>query len=145
MSHKKINVVFSIPTYDSFDTYIPVTRITYAQLEQLQQSISCATLPKDSCLTSMSIKFIDSMSFLAGGSRRNRITERDLTLEISDLFYLADTNHRLLCSNCKKKGEHAMIRHCANILPNGGCRDEFMRRTLGAALFPKLYAKENQK
>ena len=34
---------------------------------------------------------------------------------------------------------------CINKIRFGECRDEFIRQTVGATLFPKLYATENQK
>lgn len=145
MTARNINVIFYIPDYDCFDTHIHVTHITDAQLEQLQKSVSTAKLPADSCLTSISTKFIESMSFMNGGARRDRIAEHNRTLEISNLFYLKNKNHQTPCGKCTNKDERSLMRHCAKNLRAGKCQDEFMRSTLGATLFPKLYITENQK
>jgi hypothetical protein len=41
--------------------------------------------------------------------------------------------------------ETGKIKRCARNLKNGKCLDEFIRNTLGVALFPEHYAKDKQK
>lgn len=146
MPQKKIDVVFDIPDYDDFSVMVPITRISAAQLKQLQESVACAQLPADACPSSMSVKYEDHMSFLAGGARRNRIAGRRRVLTISDLFFLREFDRvTQACGRCHSKNTIAMMRHCATNLRTGKCKDEFMRKTIGAVLFPRFYAKEKQK
>lgn len=146
MSQRKIDVVFYVPGYDEFGTTIPVTRITPAQLTQLQESVANATLPADACPTCLSLTYTDEMSFLIGGARQNKVSDKHRNLQISNLFYLAEfDDKRLTCDNSKIKSETRTTKRCATNLRNGKCRDEFMRRTIGAVLFPNLYSNEKQK
>lgn len=142
MPQRKISVVFYAPDYE-IRVFVPVTRITPDQLKQLQQNIANAKLPSDSCICSLSIKYQDEMSFLDGGARRDHITGRRHTLEISDLFYLKE-NAPACCAHSFRT-DSGFMHNCARNLRAGRCRDEFMRNTIGAALFPALYGKDKQK
>lgn len=147
MPQKKIDVVFHVPHYDdNIGTSVRITRITPAALRQLQESVANATLPDDACPASLSIRYEDEMSFLDGGARKNKTTGRRRTVTICNLFYLAQYRGKCpACGNAGAKSELALTRHCATNLRAGRCRDEFMRRTLGAALFPQFYLNEKQK
>lgn len=149
MQQRKIDVVFYIPPFysDGFGTRIPLTRVTPGQLKQLQESVANATLPlTNACPTSMTIRYEDQMSFLYGDARKEKISGRRRVLEISDLFYLAEYGtHCPACGDKKIKSELAATKYCAKNLRMGRCRDEFMRNTIGAALFPQFYAKDKQK
>lgn len=146
MPQRKIDVLFYVPNYDDFGTTIPVTRITTAQLKQLQESVANAKLPTDSCISSLSVKYQDEMSFLIGGARYNHMAKRHRTVEISNLFWPRDT-HITPCAPHRHPTHslHKTMRVCAYNLRTGKCKDAFMRNTIGAVLFPKLYAKDKQK
>lgn len=143
MPQRKIDVVFYVPNYDDFGTTIPVTRITAAQLAQMQENVVNAKIPATSCINSITMTYMDRISFLDGGRRCNRQTGRCRELEIKDLFWLSDG--KFACGTCRQKNDIAMMRHCAHNLRAGRCRDAFMRNTIGAVLFPALYAKDKQK
>ena len=54
---------------------------------------------------------------------------------------------RYTCTKCKMDAENHSrnMEKCADCIVSGKCRDEFMRQTVGATLFPELYATKNQK
>lgn len=142
MPQRKINVVFYAPDY-GIRVSVPVTSITPTQLKQLQKNIANATLPSDTCINSLSIKYQAEMSFLDGGARRDHITGQRHTLEISDLFYLK--KNAPACCTDSFITDSGFMHNCARNLRAGKCRDEFMCKTIGAVLFPKFYATQKQK
>lgn len=144
---KKIEVIFCVPDYydDCCSTNIPVTKITPAQLKQCQKAVANARRPADACPYSITVEYTDRMSFTNGGMRSSRLVERRRILQISDLFYSYDKSQQTKCGICMNKIEEKLTAHCARNLRAGKCQDEFMRRTLGATLFPRLYANEKQK
>lgn len=94
----------------------------------------------------MSIDFHDTMSFgcMPGRGARYR------ALDLSNQFYFYEVSDNKTPAPCMPDGkapktENAMLRACAHKLRCGKCRDEFIRNTLGAALFPQHYANEKQK
>lgn len=142
---RKINVFFSKESYDGFDTLIPIAAISPAQLKQLQETIANETIPAAACPTCIEMKYNDTISFLDGGARCDKMACRRRTLEISDLFYLAPTSKKIACTNQRVKSEISALKKCAQNLRTGKCHDEFMRRTLGAILFPRLYTAQKEK
>lgn len=147
-STKKIGVFFThyLP-YDTMPhTYIGLGQITPDQLDTILDEFAKNASRPHTCIKTMSIEFTDSQSFgrLPGNEKRNR------TLALSNMFYfydVTDSKDYAPCMIGKKQPqtEDAMVRACANNLRCGKCRDEFIRRTLGAALFPQFYAKDKQK
>lgn len=143
----QISVNFcTYPQYEPFpDTVINLGEINTAQLNQLMDAAANNPRQSHQCITEMNIKFSDRISFdTTWGARRRRM------LELSNLFYLYDVRNPKFRAPCIT-GEHlpqtsdAMIRTCAHNLRCGNCRDEFIRKTLGAMLFPQHYANEKQK
>ena len=144
MAPRKIDVIFHINAQgNDFGRDFPISRITPAQLNALMETIANAKRPADACPTNISVKYEDRRSFLNGGMCTNSLSERRRILEISDLFWTSNGNIR--CHDCTHKDELAMMRRCAHNLRAGKCRDAFMRDTFGRVLFPRVYAKDNQK
>lgn len=49
------------------------------------------------------------------------------------------------CTENRPHCQNDMLQMCAHNLRCGKCQDEFIRRTLGAALFPQFYAKAKKR
>lgn len=49
------------------------------------------------------------------------------------------------CQKYLLRNAPQMTKMCAHNLRTGKCQDEFMRQTIGAIMFPKLYGKDKQK
>ena len=65
------------------------------------------------------------------------------------LFGLANMQ-KTICQPAQGKliytqSKYDMLRRCFNNLRCGDCQDEYVRKTIGAVLFPQHYAKEKQK
>lgn len=145
---QKISVNFcnSLPYDDYPYTCINLGQIDTAQLNKLLAEFAKNTSRPHTCIQTMHIDFSDTMSFgkLPGSCNRYR------TLDLSDMFYFYDAKDKTTHAPCmagkrQPKTEDAMVRACANNLRCGKCRDEFIRRTLGATLFPQKYLIEKQK
>ena len=145
---QKINVNFNnyLP-YDSIPyTCINLGQVTSAQLNAILTEFAKNTSRPHTCIQTMNIEFSDSVSFgrIPGSGKRHR------NLELSNMFYFYDVNDAKTHAPCmagrkQPQTEDTMVKACANNLRCGKCRDEFIRRTLGIALFPQKYSNENQK
>ncbi len=145
---QKINVNFC--TYRQYDDF-PCTNINLGQIDTIQLNKLLAEFKKNTsrphtCIQTMHIEFGDIMSFgkMPGCHKRYR------DLDLSDMFYFYDVNNTKTHAPCmagkrQPQTEDAMTRACAHNLRCGKCCDEFIRRTLGATLFPQKYSNQKQK
>ncbi len=144
------------PIYVNFCTYLPYENVPYtciymgeintAQLNALLDAFAKHSNQLHTCIQTMSVDFSDKMSFgrMPGMGRRYR------SLDLSNLFYFYDVcspKFRAPCMTGARlpQTSDAMMHACAHNLRCGKCRDEFIRETLGATLFPQHYANEKQK
>ncbi len=74
------------------------------------------------------------------------------TLDIQSLFnmpkaYANEDAHPMPCvmTNCSKLSKKKRAKICAAKLAAGRCMDEYMRRTVGAILYPQHYATQKVK
>lgn len=91
------------------------------------------SIPDNSCIQNLSWTSYDTRDI-------SGFTTRGITI---DNLWKNNTARQLKCHNCRlEKGDIArrMIL-CAKNLREGKCTDTFMRRTIGAALFPQFYGK----
>lgn len=150
MSEKTPQISVNFCTYMEYEP-IPQTSITLgeintAQLNQLMDDLKTNFGQSHKCIDNMTVNFSDRFSLYAGlgAGRRNR------NLILSNLFPFYDAcnpKFRAPCITGERlpKTSDAMTRTCAENLRCGKCRDEFIRKTLGAVLFPQHYANEKQK
>lgn len=120
--------------------------ITLTQAHKILDKFEKNTSRPYNCIQTMDIEFNDTVPYgrLPGFSHRNRV------MNLSNMFYFYDVNDETTHAPCmagkkQPKTEDAMVRACANNLRCGKCTDEFIRKTLGVALFPKFYAQDKQK
>jgi len=147
MSKQKQNICVNFRNYLPYDnipyTYIPLGKITDDQLQTILNAFEKNTSRPHTCIQTMSIDFHDTMSF----GRMPGLGTRYRDLDLANLFYFYDKRKPAPCIAGGKtpQTEDAMLRTCAHNLRCGKCRDEFIRKTLGAVLFPQHYANEKQK
>lgn len=150
MSKKSPQISVNFCTYMPYerfpDTRINLGEINTAQLNGLMDALAKNSGQKHDCVKTMSVDFSDTMSFgrMPGDGRRYR------SLDLSNLFYFYDVDAPKFRAPCitgarLPQTSDAMMRTCAHNLRCGKCRDEFIRKTLGVALFPQYYANEKQK
>lgn len=145
MSEKDIPVKFIVtdaydPEFSSFEQEIG--KISHTDLEWLMSELSNEqnTVKPNSCVRTMSIQHIDTANFGVTPFRN----KRNQSVEISNIFYFTDTKPK--CTKISHGAdEEVKMNTCYKNLAEGKCCDEFIRRTLGATLFPQHYAKDKQK
>lgn len=121
-----------------FDTVTLLTLTTEEKKKNLYAALKAEdSLPKNSCIQKLSMRYSETIDF-------NKIDGRGI--HIDPLWYNGATKPLSCAPKCAGICDIRTRMHiCAENLKTGKCRDEFMRRTLGAALFPKLYTTEKQK
>lgn len=147
MNKKNIPVNFVVTDqYNTeFDTFIQkMGKISLQDLDFLMTEFSDPKnrIAANSCAKTISLEHRDTVNYGSNPFNKRRIR----TLEISNIFYFDHTTP--MCAPHKRSAytctEQKMAICCKN-LRDGKCCDEFMRRTLGAVLYPQHYAKDKQK
>lgn len=150
-NHKKIDVSFinrlPFDDYDCPSTNIHMGQITSSQLNAILAEFKKNAPSAHACIKTMLFEFKDCGNF---DWPLERTPTRFSQLNLSDMFPSYDFDTDRITAPCmigKKRPQtkDAMVNACANNLRCGKCREEFIRRTLGAALFPQFYAKDKQK
>ncbi|MBQ2017578.1 MAG: hypothetical protein II208_03590 [Alphaproteobacteria bacterium] len=145
MSEKDTPVKFIVtdaydPEFSSFEQEIG--KISHTDLEWLMSELSNEqnTVKPNSCVRTMSIQHLDTVNFGMNPFHN----KRNQSVEISNIFYFTDTKPK--CTSVPRGAdEDTKMNICYKNLAEGKCCDEFIRRTLGATLFPQHYAKDKQK
>ena len=114
-----------------------VQGITQKQaLELLHVLDMYKTTPK-SCAKVIIARYNTSVQHWNKYNSKSNTNELSLSLEIGR------------CMKCNKKtsgmSQRAKDTMCAENIKTGKCRDEMVRDTIGAVLFPELYAKKTEK
>ncbi len=154
-TQKPIHVNFcTYRPYDSFPhTCIYMGEINTAQLNDLLDAFKTECNLKHNCILSMSVRFSDNLSFDPLSIKLETVC-RSRSLNLSGMFDLQyasrirPSTFRAPCmadATPLPKTAEEMTDICANNLQCGKCRDEYIRKTLGATLFPQHYANEKQK
>ena len=147
MKNKRIPVNFVVTDrYDTtLDTFTQkMGEITLHDLDFLMTEFSDSKnkAAANSCAMTLSLEHRDTVNY-GPNPFHNR---RHRSLEISNLFYFDHTSP--MCDHRKRSDytctEQKMAICCKNLM-NGKCRDEFIRNTLGAILYPQHSAKNKQK
>lgn len=121
---------------------IKLGTITLDQLTDLRKAMQQQNPDTLKCIKTLQTSYCEKFTVAPEWKQDKEITYHNYTLSphFARLPYLAP------CYKIKHaQNEIEMARMCARSLCRGKCRDEFMRRTLGAVLFPQFYAKDKQK
>lgn len=147
MVNKMSNTDKSIPVhfvqyepYEHFPTHIAsLGCITRNELDILMEKLSTSDIAPNTCIKMLNLEYNEHTRFghAIGGHELRR------SLSIDGMFYF-DQYPQCGKPNCNLS-EADKIKRCARNLKNGQCRDEFIRNTLGAILFPQHYAKDKQR
>lgn len=141
MTKKNISVNFvQYEPYEHFPNHVAMLGcISLAELDKLMNALNTNRVAADACIRSLALSYTDHVNF----GRMPGLTKRNCTLNIDGMFYYGQD------TKCGTPNPHmdeeAKIKRCARNLKNGKCKDEFIRNTLGATLFPQHYAKDKQK
>ena len=127
-------------TYDPYESMptniINLGAITTDQAQELLDTFNTSDVAPNACIKTLSMEYKDSARFsMTPGSG-----PRYSSLDIDGLFY-CDT-YPLCNQTIRKTNEISKLKCCARNLRNGKCTDEFIKNTLGAALYPQHYGKQ---
>lgn len=133
-----VNFVEYIP-YESIPNHIKTLGyISDADAQKLMDTFNTSDVAPDACIKTLSMELNDKVSYgkIPGFGVRYR------SLDIDGLFYY-DTTPQCADSARKQEWNDAKkLKCCARNLRTGKCRDEFIKNTLGAILFPQHYGKQ---
>ena len=141
MGTKKHTVCFfhSEPWRRSGTYHVMGPNIDDETLAKLLNAFETTTAPSDFCLHNLNIHM----------QYNNRIHRNCSATGFSSTCALStDFNQEMLCpcdSKLNKAAQLCKADICARNSAHGKCQDEFMRKTIGAILFPQHYASEKQK
>lgn len=140
---KKVSIYFQM--FDRVRLYnkqIKLATITPDQLADLRQAIQQQNPDTLKCIKTLQTNYCEEVTVDPEWEQDKKIDHQRYALSprFPRLPYLAP------CYKVKHaQNEIEMACMCARNLRNGKCRDEFVRRTLGAVLFPQFYAQDKQK
>lgn len=138
MPEKNINVNFvKYEPYEHFpDIVAHLGRISDDELNEIMTTFSTHNIAPNACIQTLCLDFCDHTNF----GRTIGCNNRYRTLDLGNMFYF-DAMPQCGKQNCTLD-ETAKINRCARNLKNGKCRDEFIKNTLGAILYPQHYGKQ---
>ena len=134
-----VNFVEYVP-YESIPDHIKTLGyISDEDALKLLDAFNTSDVAPNACIKTLSLALSDKVSFghIPGYGARYR------SLDIDGLFYY-DTKPQCAKTN-RKMNNTSKLKCCARNLRAGKCTDEFIKNTLGAALFPQHYGKNKQK
>ena len=121
----------SIPT-----NIINLGAISVPQAQEIMDKFNNAAVAPNACIKTLCLEYNDQARFGNVPSFGPRYS----SLDLDGLFY-CDTNPQCK-KTIRKMDELSKLKHCARSLRAGKCCDEFIKNTLGAALFPQHYGKQ---
>lgn len=147
MPDTKRNILVKFIVTDAYDPEFysfeqEMGKIDRNNLEWLMSEFSDEknTVTTGSCVRTMSMQLMDTVNF----GRNPFHNKRNRSVEVSNIFYFSDAKPK--CTSVPHGADEDMkMGICCKNLADGKCCDEFIRRTLGATLFPQHYAKDKQK
>lgn len=140
-SDKNIPVNFvQYEPYEHYPNHVAhLGHIGSDELNELMSVFNTNKIAQNACICSLNLSYLEQTRFgrIPGGNKHYCV------LDIDGMFYF-DQYPQCGKPNCQLD-ETGKIKRCARNLKNGKCRDEFIRKTLGVALFPEHYKKDKQK
>ena len=110
-------------------------RIPRATALQVMDAIDTCDAPERSCLQRLSAIYNNKVRFSPSGIKFNK----------SQLILDFDHYDRLPCFNESDKiTQRGRTQKCTENIRSGKCTDKYVRDTIGAILFPQLYAKQTE-
>lgn len=131
---KKTPVQFVVfEPYGEIPETIKLGNITQIQAIDLINILKKSSPAKTACIKSLNAKY----TYAADFDSFKKDLKNHGTLEISGMFYPDNIPQ---CAKCKID-DLAKAKCCARNLRAGKCQDSFIKKTLGAVLFPQHYGK----
>ena len=140
MADKDQLVYVNFVTYEQYESIptnsINLGAISVPQAQEIMDTFNNATVAPNACIKTLCMEYSDRARFGQAPSFGLRYS----SLDLDGLFY-CDTNPQCK-KTIRKMDELSKLKHCARSLRAGKCCDEFIKNTLGAALFPQHYGKQ---
>lgn len=131
-----VNFVVYEPWEQLPTTVINLGGISVEQAQKIMDTFNTNGVAPNACIKTLSMEYKDSVRF----GQMPGFGPRYSTLDLNGLFY-CDTHPQ--CKQISRKmNEVSKLKHCARNLRAGKCTDEFIKNTLGAALYPQHYGKQ---
>jgi hypothetical protein len=128
----KKNIPVSITILNPYTIDTDCGLYTPATIKKLMHDLSNTPIPLTSCIYRLSARYINEKSIRM--SVHSDGGTYDPTQHHNASFYIM---HRT-CHKCAAN-------ECAKNIATGKCHDEYVRKMLGATLFPKYYTQDKQK
>ena len=134
-----VNFVAYEPYEQSPTTIVNLGAISVEVANSIMDAFNTNNVTPNACIKTLSLEYTDQVRF----GQIPGFGPRYSTLDLSNLFYCD------VYPQCKKTirkmDDVSKLKHCARNLRAGKCTDEFIKNTLGAALYPQHYCKQNGK
>ncbi len=148
-NNKNIGVYFSycLP-YDEYPDLYRLTATDRATAQKIMDDFSAVKSGCDMCWNHVDIELSDNITVY----HRPIDTKRRASLKFENIFYThqyLQPCEQMYTPPCiptvrhRPRTELNMIKRCAENIRTGKCQNEFIRRTIGARLFPQIYTNEN--
>ncbi len=119
---------------------LPVEKIL-----KLHKKLGTQKMKKNSCVDRITAEYTNTRYLCYDKWHKYCDSSSHSSYNLYGMFYMHEEYLPPCAGHKKPKTEEQMIRMCARNLRHGRCVDEYMKKTLGVALFPDKYAKEHQK
>ncbi|MBP3545382.1 MAG: hypothetical protein J6J82_03695 [Alphaproteobacteria bacterium] len=137
MSKQTNNIPINFLVYEPYNDFpqtIRLGRITQSQALETIDKFRNSRPTEKACLKSLQVNYTDIVNF----ESFKTYGKKHGVLNISGMFF---PDYKPKCAKCKNE-DLAKVKCCARNLRAGKCQDEFIRKTLGAILFPQHYGKQ---
>ena len=123
--------------YESIPTnIINLGAVSVPQAQEIMDKFNNTTVAPNACIKTLYLEYSDRARFGNVPSFGPRYS----SLNLDGLFYY-DTKPQCAKTN-RKMDDTSKLKYCARSLRAGKCCDEFIKNTLGAALYPQHYGKQ---
>ena len=131
-----VNFVAYEPWEQLPTTVINLGGISVETAQKIMDAFNTNDVAPNACIKTLSMEYKDTVRF----GQTPSFGPRYSTLDLDGLFY-CDTYPQ--CKKTIRKMDNvSKLKHCARNLRAGKCTDEFIKNTLGAALYPQHYGKQ---
>jgi hypothetical protein len=137
MSKKTNNIPVNFLVYEQYNDFpqtIKLGCITQSKALELIEQFRNSRSTKKACLKSLQVSYTDIVNF----EPFKTYGQKHGNLNITGMFF---PDYKPQCAKCKND-DLAKAKCCARNLRGGKCQDEFIKNTLGTALFPQHYGKQ---
>lgn len=119
---------------------IKLADISTEQAKDLEQALTASANQQPLCIRAMRMDIKKTIAVY----QAEKNTDKEQSFTFHPLFNLWKPT-MCGCFSALNNTPATVTRQCASNLAAGKCQDPFIRRTIGAVLFPEFYGKDKQK